>query len=240
MSNFLAIATVTATLRAMLQNAAGVAVPGALVNVRRPDAPAQGGQEKAAVNLYLYQVVPNAAWRNTTLDQRIQDQPGPRSGTDRVVRRRQVPVNLHYLFSFYGNEQELEPQRLLGATLGVLEAQPWLDARTVRDLEGSIAYLNRADLAPDSYLDVQVTQIQGVRLAPIPLNLEELSKLWSVFFQVPYALSVAYEASVVLLDAGLGVPVKVVTGRRIGVTNLEAPDDREVGLPDQPAGGAPS
>ena len=33
-----------------------------------------------------------------------------------------------------------------------------------------------------------------------PLSLEELSKLWSVFFQAPYALSVAYQATVVLID----------------------------------------
>ncbi len=33
------------------------------------------------------------------------------------------------------------------------------------------------------------------------LSLEDLSRLWSVFFQVPYKLSLAYQASVVLIDA---------------------------------------
>jgi hypothetical protein len=32
------------------------------------------------------------------------------------------------------------------------------------------------------------------------LSLEDLSKLWSIFFQIPYFLSVAYEASVVLIE----------------------------------------
>jgi Pvc16 N-terminal domain len=36
---------------------------------------------------------------------------------------------------------------------------------------------------------------------PLSLNLEELSKLWSTLFRVPYVLSVAYEASVVLVES---------------------------------------
>jgi hypothetical protein len=47
-----------------------------------------------------------------------------------------------------------------------------------------------------------VAQIENVKLTPISLSLEELSNLWSVFFQVPYALSVAYEAAAVLIEPG--------------------------------------
>jgi hypothetical protein len=39
-----------------------------------------------------------------------------------------------------------------------------------------------------------------VRFIPLALGLDELSKLWSVFFQTPYMLSVAYQASVVLIE----------------------------------------
>jgi hypothetical protein len=39
-----------------------------------------------------------------------------------------------------------------------------------------------------------------VKLTPLPLSLEELSKLWSVFFQIPYNLSVAYQATVVQVE----------------------------------------
>jgi hypothetical protein len=42
--------------------------------------------------------------------------------------------------------------------------------------------------------------MEQVRITELPLNLEELSKLWSVFFQTPHALSVAYRASVVLIE----------------------------------------
>jgi hypothetical protein len=43
-------------------------------------------------------------------------------------------------------------------------------------------------------------QIDLVRFTPLGLSLEELSKLWSIFFQSPYVLSVAYQASAVLIE----------------------------------------
>ncbi len=39
-----------------------------------------------------------------------------------------------------------------------------------------------------------------------PLNLEELSKLWSVFFQTAYKLSMAYIANLVLIEADAETP----------------------------------
>ena len=45
------------------------------------------------------------------------------------------------------------------------------------------------------------------------MNLEELSKLWSVFFQTPYALSIAYQASVVLIEPDLE-PIDAAPGAR--------------------------
>ena len=43
-------------------------------------------------------------------------------------------------------------------------------------------------------------QPEKVRFTPLNLDLDALSNLWSAFFQAPYLLSVAYEASVVLLS----------------------------------------
>ena len=48
-------------------------------------------------------------------------------------------------------------------------------------------------------------QVERVRFSPVPLDLEEMSKLWGVFPNVPYTLSVAYRASVVLIDAPITV-----------------------------------
>ncbi len=69
MSNFLAVATVTAALRLMLQGAAETDVPGALVSTERPDT-RQNGAASPGVNIFLYRVLPNAALRNADLPTR--------------------------------------------------------------------------------------------------------------------------------------------------------------------------
>jgi hypothetical protein len=53
------------------------------------------------------------------------------------------------------------------------------------------------------------------------MNLEELSKLWSVFLQTSYVLSVAYQASVVLIQEG-GPPQTALPVRSQGVITAQA------------------
>ncbi|MGH2370745.1 MAG: DUF4255 domain-containing protein, partial [Chloroflexota bacterium] len=185
MSNFLAVATVTATLSQLLQAAVGTDVPGATVTMARPDS-AAGGPPTAAVNLYLFQVSPNAAWRNTDLP--------TRGGNGELTRRPRAALDLHYLLTFYGDETRLEPQRLLGSAVRTLHARPLLTREVIRD---TIADPTFTFLAGSTLGEA----IELVRFTPSPLSLEELSKLWSVFFQTPYALSVAYQASVVLIES---------------------------------------
>lgn len=186
MSNFLAIAAVTAGLRKLVGDAIREAVPGTDVTTQRPDA-AEIGSPRPRVNVFLYQIVPNASWRNADLP--------TRRGDGMLTQRPQAALDLHYLLSFFGDEEELEPQRLLGSTISALHAQPVLTREAARAAiaAGPGTFLANADLAEQQEL---------VRFSPMVMNLEELSKLWSVFFQAPYVLSIAYQASVVLLEAG--------------------------------------
>jgi hypothetical protein len=185
MSNFLAIAAVTATLRQILQSAVGTDVAGANVSTLRPDTP-ENGDAEPRVNLYLYQVTPNAAWRNADLP--------TRNPAGRLVDRPQVALDLHYLLSFYGNEGQLTPQRLLGSVARTLHARPVLTRQTIRDTIASPSYnfLAGSNLADD---------VELVKFSPIAMSLEELSKLWSVLLQTPYTLSVAYQGTVVLIES---------------------------------------
>ena len=116
MSNHLAIATVTATLSQIIGTAVSAVVPGADVTTLRPDAP-QDNNRHTRVNLFLYQVTPNSAWRNADLPSRRPD------GT--LSQRPQAALDLYYLITFYGDENQLEPQRLLGSVFraGVLVDQ---------------------------------------------------------------------------------------------------------------------
>ncbi len=187
MSNFLAIATVTATLRRMLQAAINADHLSANVTTLRPDI--ASGVQGWSVNLYLYQVTPNAAWRNSDL-------PTRRSGGE-TVQRPQLALNLHYLLTFYGDEVNLEPQRLLGSIVRTLHAMPVLTRKMIGDTLDELEKQSITILADSDLAD----QIELVRFTPMSLSIEELSKLWSVFFQTPYNLSIAYQGSVVLIES---------------------------------------
>jgi hypothetical protein len=201
MSNYLAIATATTALGQLLQTAANEAVPGATVTTVRPES-MDSVVPDPAINVYLYQVVPNPAWRNADLP--------TRRGDGTMIQVPQAALDLHYLLTFYGDEGELEPQRLLGSATSVLHARPVLTREMIRAAVSAVTagdsdhYLNDSDLAE---------QIETVKFVPLPLNLEELSKLWTVFFQTPYALSVTYRGSVVLIEAQ-GTPQRALPVRK--------------------------
>jgi Pvc16 N-terminal domain len=211
MSNYLAIATVTSTLRDIVDGAVNAIIPGVTVTTQRPEKAGNGNINQAGVNVYLYQVMPNAAWRNSDI---VIRRPSPQApdnrGKDTLEQHNQIPLNLHYLFSFYGDDQKLEPQRLLGQVVSTLEAKPILSLDNIR------AAIQHHETIKQSDLDFQVEHIERIKLAPLSLSLEDLSKLW--FFQVPYVLSVAYEAAVVLIEpsAALTVPL-VINTPNIGV-----------------------
>jgi hypothetical protein len=181
MSNFLAIATVTAALQDVLQPAVSQAVGLAKVGFSRPDA---SNQQTPLVNIYLYQVTPNAAYRNADLPTRRPD--------GSLVQKPQVALDLHYLFTFHGNDDQLEPQRLLGAVSTALNAQPLLSKQNIVNAASHFSFLSKSNLAD---------QIGRIKFTPTSLSLEEFSKLWSVFFQIEYSLSAAFQASVVLMES---------------------------------------
>ena len=183
MSNHLAVATVTGALHTQLLNATAL-VPGASVTTTRPNGAA--ANPNPAINIYLYQVIPNAAYRNADLPTRRSD--------GQLAQRPQAALTLHYLLSFLGDETTLEPQRLLGAAVRQLHAHPLI---TAQDIIQTIANPPYDTVLPASNL---ADQVDVVRVTPLGYSLEELSKLWSIFFQSPYVLSVAYQASVVLIE----------------------------------------
>jgi hypothetical protein len=194
MSNYLAIATVTATLQRLLQSVQ-LDVLGANVTTVRPDA--SGGTPEVGVNIYLYQATPNPAWRNADLRNR-------RPKGD-LIKQAQAGLDLYYLFTFYGNEVELQPQRLLGSTIRILVDQPVLTAEMIQDTMNQPNF----EFLQDSTLS---DQVERVTIVPSFLSTDDLSKIWSVFFQTPYMLSFACQAGAVLIEgdrpSGRGLPIR--------------------------------
>ncbi|MGH9937593.1 MAG: DUF4255 domain-containing protein, partial [Blastocatellia bacterium] len=131
MSNYLAVASVTASLAQYLQGVVQVDVSGSTVSTTRPDETGNGTQNPR-VNIYLYQVAPNAAWRNSDLPTR--DENG------QVVQRPRAAIDLHYLLTFYGNETHLEPQRLLGSVVRAIHASSVLTRGLIRQTINSPTY----------------------------------------------------------------------------------------------------
>jgi hypothetical protein len=184
MSNYQAIATVTATLQRILQASIQVDLAGARVTTVRPDI-SGGSTPEMGVNIYMYQANPNPAWRNNDLRNRR-----PKG---ELVKQAQAGLDLHYLLTFYGNDVELEPQRLMGSAIRTLLDQPILAPEMIRETVTNPAFrfLEESTLAE---------QVERVTFVPEVMNTDELSKIWSVFFQTPYVLSFAYLGSTVLIE----------------------------------------
>lgn len=181
MSNSLAIAAATATLRNRLLSAVPLRDPTLAdleVTTQPPDL-ARKGVTKAQLNLFLYQTVVNAAWRNM---------PPPRQARPGEAAAPPLALNLHYLVTAFGrgeSDNDSVSHRVLGGAMGVLHDHAVLDPDDIT------AALSGNDLA---------TQVERLRVTALPLSLEEMSKLWSAF-QSPYRLSAAYEVTVVLIDS---------------------------------------
>ena len=228
MSNFLAPATVTAVLQRVLQAAVSADVPGATVTTDRPLT--ASATPKAAVNVYCYMATPNPHLRNADLP--------TRNGGGQLVQRPEAALDLHYLVSCYGDDTQLEPQRLLGSVARTLHAFPVVTRDLIADVVAAAStptnpthpYLRTTDLGSQTAL---------VRVTPQLLSLEELSRLWSVFPEIPYTLSAAYQASVVLIEQDVAPPAPAPPVRvpNVFVSASRGPVVRSVASaagPDQP------
>jgi hypothetical protein len=197
MSNALAVAAVTATLRHLLEQSLGGDQPGpvggAVVTTLPPEDLARRGQVDGirGINVFLYQVTPNHAWNLTDLP--------TRDSEGRLTRTPVAALDLHYLISFHGADATLEPQRLLARAILALTVTPMLTKAKLASMverfsaDTDLGFLTATDLR---------WQPELVKLAPTTLTLEEMSRLWSVL-GTPYMLSVTYAATVALIQPRL-------------------------------------
>jgi hypothetical protein len=221
MSNALAIAAATATLRSLLETQVPVlaGVSGFELTTQPLDVASQNKKD-AQLNLFLYQTVINSAWRN--LDMPRQVRPGETGAPP-------LSLNLHYLITAYGRggaDKDIVSDRVLGGAMSVLHDHPVLGREEIRNV------LEASELHE---------QFERLRITPLPMGLEEMSKLWMVF-QTQYRISAAYEVTVVLIDSRRPVPAALPVLKRgkqdRGVTAVAgaAPSLREIRLPrSQPA-----
>ncbi|MGG2458232.1 DUF4255 domain-containing protein [Streptomyces sp. RGM 3693] len=211
MSNALALATVTQALALLIEHNLHPEIDLAVsVETRKPPA---DPPTDPTITVFLYQVTHNPSMRNNDLVTRASD------GT--LLKRPAAAIDLQFLISAYGEEQELVGQRLIGSVVRTLHEIPVLPRELIEEA-AERPYLAGSDLAES---------LQKVRFAPTQMDIDETSKLWGMLNNTPYSLSVAYQASLVLLD-GHQKPAPARPVRRPEVTVVP------VVPPEVPLGGA--
>lgn len=189
MSNSLAIAAVTTTLRNIIARGIGEVLGSGIVTARPPDKARENGDSTNQVNVFLYQTLPNGSLRNADITGRVR--PGE-------TGQFPLALNLYYLITAYGQDNEdIIGHQLLGQAMRILHDYTILNPEDIR------VALPESDLH---------NQVERVRITPLPMNLEEVSKLWTIF-QTQYRISVAYEVSVILIDSKrpIKTPLPVLT-----------------------------
>lgn len=225
MSSPLAIGAVSAVLRNLLDNGlieAGAALSTSVtVSSVAPDTLLRdGADEPLRLNLFLYQVTPNAAWRNMGL-------PSRSASNGERLSNAPLALDLHYLVTAYA-AADFQAEILLGYAMHLLHERPVLDRAAIRTaLDPSPLDVS---MLPPAYQALSASdladQLELLKITPLSLGLDEMSKLWSAV-QSHYRPSVAYQVSVVLIDgqqAGRNPlpvltrgPVDALTGRERGV-----------------------
>lgn len=211
MSTQQSIATVTYLLRARLQQELDrLSDIQPLVQIGSPLDPTQQ-QDDNIVRIYLHQVIPNTTLRNSTAAMEV----GGRLMDGAPI----LALDLHYLMTFHGmpipgaggtpeQPAELAAQRMLGQVVQLFHRQPTLGRDELVQLLGD---------APLWAVSARVEeQLALLHLELQPFDLEVLSKLWSVLFQLRYSLSVGYVASVLLVETDTAVaPAPAVRTRNL-------------------------
>jgi hypothetical protein len=198
MSSPLAIAAVTAALKDLLNdgllNHDLSPVGSFALTASPPDRVATGINEPNQLNLFLYQVTANQGWRNQGLP----------SLDSRGAQRLTTPplaLDLHYLLSAYGS-QDFNAEILLGYAMYLLHQTPVLTRANLRSSLGGVSPVDGTILPSPfgtlSALDL-ADQIEIVKISPVYLSTEELSKIWTAM-QARYRPSMAYLVSVVLIQ----------------------------------------
>ncbi|MFT5757577.1 MAG: hypothetical protein ACI9LM_002313 [Alteromonadaceae bacterium] len=208
MSNYLSIAATTAVFSQKIQaalNKVQSLSSAAQVNSRRPE---KHDGQMVGVNLYLYEIEFNNALRNNDLATRRAD------GT--LIQQPLVPLNLKYHLSFYGDDSTLETQRMMGATIVELHAQPFI---TRDEITQYLLTAGTESIFAQSNLQNQNARI---KIEPITLSMEDVTKMWSSLFQLPHQHSLNYEVSVILMESDFPIE-KVLPVKEVDITYFPGP-----------------
>lgn len=180
MSAHLVIASVTAVLKNLLENAVvarGVssAVGGdIMVSAVPPDRAGSSGEEKPQLNLFLYQITPASALRS----------PG-------------LSLELHYLITAYG-AQDFQAEILLGHVVQTFSEHQYLTGETIQKTLSAMGSGKSTRSAQPTLSALALSplgaSVAALEVRPQFLDADTLGRLWSAL-QAKYRPSLTYRVS---------------------------------------------
>jgi hypothetical protein len=200
-SSALAIASVTAVLRNLLDNGmiddrVTATVGNVTVSALAPDLIPLERNAASQLNLFLYLVTPNQGWRNVDLP-----------AFDGAGDRRSNPplaLDLHYLLTAYGS-RDLHAEILLGYGMQLLHETPVLSRAAIRRAIGVPGLVSDPDDSLPAGLEALGAsglgeQVETIKIVQAAMGPDDVSKLWSAF-QSRYRPSAGYLVTVVLIES---------------------------------------
>ena len=229
MSTALAIASVTAVLRDLLNNGLidsniSSVIGNVIVSTLSPDRiDITSNDQQSQLNLFLYQVTPNAAWRNVGLP--------ARNAAGERISNPPLALNLHYLLTAYG-AQDLHAEILLGYGMQLFHETPVLPRKAIRTSLQNPSQVGSGSGLPTAmqalFTSELAEQVEQIKIVPETLNTEEISRMWSAF-QAHYRPTAAYQASVVLIESKQSIKVALpVAERQVHVFPFNQPVIEEI------------
>lgn len=219
MSSPYAIAAVTATLTRVLHEGliafkvADIVGGNVTVSALPPDKVVLPPANEATnqLNLFLYQATRNQGWASVGYPSR--DARGERIGNPPLA------LDLHFLLTAYGI-QPFFSEIVLGHAMHLLHESPVLTRDAIRKALKAVTPPKLSTALAGSDLADQVEQI---KITPVPMSTEEISRLWTAF-QASYRATAAYLATVVLIESRRPArPSLPVRQRLLTVLTLEQP-----------------
>jgi len=222
-SNALAVASVSFVLVDLLNNGLidrdiGSSLGEVIVTALAPDRVDEQRNTKSALNLFLYNVTQNEAWRNVNYPSR--------NAAGDLINNPPLALNLHYLLTAYGAEQ-FHAEILLGYGMQLFHETPVLPRAAIRRSLAAPTEVNAGGGLPAAMLNLYTSdladQVELIKIWPQTLTTEEISRLWTAF-QAKYRPTAAYQISVVLIQSEASTQQALpVRKRTISVTPFQKP-----------------
>ena len=188
MSDFNVIGDIGETLKKFLENDPWEGFDTSSKPVIRLKSPKEmtENNENKVLSIYLYQILENPYLKNEEL----------KRSDDTSLLLPPLTLDLFYLITPYFEKQPTLEKRVLGKAMQIFYDNSIL---TGTALEGSLSGID-----------------EEIRLFLNPLSVDELSKIWSIFPDIPYRISVGYIVTPVRIDSIQRLDMQRVLSKEVG------------------------